>query len=988
MKGKSLSRKFFLCFLVIVLIVGGNGLRGAITGKIAGKVYDSESGKPLPGTNVIIVGTTLGASTDDNGYFFIIDVPPGKYSVAINYIGYEKVVLKDVVVSSGRTTELNVPLKPTTVMGKEVIVTAERPVVEKDKTASEVILTPEKVSQTWVRSLSEVLEIQPGIFRGHFRGGTKLESKYMLDNVSLNSGLLSDNYQGLNLTTVQEISVLTGGYNAEYGDAMSGIVNIITKEGVPGIHGTFLFRVRPPGKYHWGRYMYSKKNYDWQHFDLDWWTDQTNDPNSEFYGLNPDSLFNVWREVITPDPDQANYTKRAEYETEATIYGSPSSKLSFLLSGRYKRGVNVFPQVIPYNPEFNFQGKLSYNITPKLKITLNGLYGGYESASSSLPTNFLSIETAQEMAWNDLPELRDPYEWNKYCMKGAWGSRPELRRVKQFYIRLKHILSSRTYYNLTFSFLDDKMDRTDRYGWVKKDEDYPHQYPWSFDDDVFGPLGHYLVKAYEHWQDKWESKVYNVKGDISSQVNNNNLVKVGFDIKSYDFYYDHQMSAYEGGMRWNLMNVYDGKPYEGAIYAQDKIEFSGLILNAGLRLSFFDQNREAPKNMFDPLAYEATTPGNIKPGYPGRPEKERTKMQIALAPRLGISHPISENSVLHFMYGHFYQRPSWHKMFGFPYINFTEDWDKVYDPYDTSTVTYMDQWQGYYGNPKMGYEKTIQFEIGFDQNIADLALLSITGYYKDASRQTVFREATLLEPRWGDANTWTTLYNATNQYNVALMVSNCAYADIRGVELRLDTRFRFPLNFSLNYDLSYVSGGVVGYESMYEFGLGVNQPKGYGMVKKDWNSNHKFKGIMNLSFEKGYGFSILGFKPLSDLNMNLYYEYWSGQQYTYHGPDDPSTEPNNKRWFPHMRTNLKVSKGIYAGNVRFELVCEVRNLFNNYDINMLWWDDLVYFEENKDKPLHERLPKHWWSGEPNKWGWYNMWTNPPRQVYFQLQVDF
>jgi len=123
MKGKSLSRKFFLCFLVIVLIVGGNGLRGAITGKIAGKVYDSESGKPLPGTNVIIVGTTLGASTDDNGYFFIIDVPPGKYSVAINYIGYEKVVLKDVVVSSGRTTELNVPLKPTTIsnMGKVII---------------------------------------------------------------------------------------------------------------------------------------------------------------------------------------------------------------------------------------------------------------------------------------------------------------------------------------------------------------------------------------------------------------------------------------------------------------------------------------------------------------------------------------------------------------------------------------------------------------------------------------------------------------------------------------------------------------------------------------------------------------------------------------------------------------------------------------------------------------------------------------------------
>ena len=554
----------------------------------------------------------------------------------------------------------------------------------------------------------------------------------------------------------------------------------------------------------------------------------------------------------------------------------------------------------------------------------------------------------------------------------GWGQWPEKRTVNNWQLKWNHALSTKTFYELNVSYLNDKTDKSDR------DNLIPYGGPLAFDDDEWGMLGHYRVKGYGYRYDKYESAVMTVNGDISSQVTKNHLLKGGFIARTFDFTYDHAMMATEGGERWNLMNVFDGQPWEAGLYLQDKIEFSGLIINAGVRVDMFDQNREAPANMFDPLAYEATTEGNVTPGLPGNPVMEKTKLQVAVAPRLGISHPVSENTVLHFVYGHFYQRPSWNKMFGFPYITFSSNLDEIYDPYGPKE-TYTDQWQGFYGNPDLSYEKVVQYEIGLDQNIENIVRLDITGYYKDYSQLTTFREGNIIDGRWGEPNPWTTLYNATNQYNVHLMVSNSVFTDVRGFEIQLDTRMNFPLNFSANYDLSWVTGGIVGYSSLFELGSGVNATQGYGQTKKAWNSNHKFKAWANLYYGPEYFTSL---KPLNDAFLNLYYEYFSGPEYTYHGPGDTSTEPNNKRWEGHNRWNMKLAAGFQTWSVRTELAVEVRNLFNNKTLNMLGGDDLVNYEEKGE------LPKHWWSGEPNEWGWYDTWSNPPREIYLQLKVDF
>ncbi|MCG3157211.1 MAG: hypothetical protein DKINENOH_03843 [bacterium] len=980
MKQSTLLRLFLL--LPCCLAFWFSDLPAGTTGKIAGKVIDRQTREPLIGVSVLVDGTTLGAATDARGEFFILNVPSGSHAVTFSYIGYEKLTQTEVIVHADRTTQLQAALTAALLEGEMITVTADRPVIEPDLTASEQIVTVREMERSWVRTVKEAIETQTGIItsppslawtRGQtqtfIRGSSIVQAVYMLDNLSVNSGLLSDNYTGFNTSTIEQISLLTGGYNAEYGEGRSAVINIVTKEASAGLHGTVITRLRPAGKYHFGRNFYSQENYDYKFFDRNYWTQQSQDPNSgPFFGQNPDSLLAAWRSAITPNRTLAKYTERAEPEIEATLLGSLTDELSFLASGRYKKAVGIFPQPLAYNPEFNFQGYLNYRFSPAFKLRLGGFHGGYESADYPA-VNFNTIESAQESAWLAPMRIDEQYARAKYNPEGAiYRQWPELRRWSQVYARVTHALNPKSFYEINLSYLRDKMDRSDR------DHVIPDSL-WARRDDQQKMINRFLDQGYFHTFTNNRSEIIQLKADYTNQLTAHHQLKTGLGFRRYDFSYRHFMGVYEGGNRWNLLNLFDGKPYEGNFYAQDKMEFPGLVVNAGLRLDFFHQNRSAPKNRYDPLAMQPTTPGHDpgKPlGYPGNPERERTKLQLALAPRLGISHPISEQSVLHFVYGHFYQRPSWTKMFGFPFVNYTEDMNTVFDPY-ADQITYLEEWQGWYGNADMGFERTIQYELGVDYNIADRLKLDLTGYYKDASR-----EATVI----------TGVYAAQYSTTKALMISNSGYSDVRGIETKLDTRWRGPFNLGASHDIYWSFSGEVGYRQLYEPGSPrVNVPKGLRQSEGYWSSFHRVKAWANLYVEPGRGPRLAGLRPLSDFNLNLYFWWRSGEPYTYHAPGDLSTKPNNRRWFSYYQTNLKASKGVRWAGLRAELSLEVRNLFDAKFLRLLYGDDLVRWHQNPNLPERERLPKNWFSGEDDEWEWYS-YEVPPRQMYMQLRIEF
>ena len=148
-----------------------------------------------------------------------------------------------------------------------------------------------------------------------------------------------------------------------------------------------------------------------------------------------------------------------------------------------------------------------------------------------------------------------------------------------------------------------------------------------------------------------------------------------------------------------------------------------------------------------------------------------------------------------------------------------------------------------------------------------------------------------------------------------------------------------------------------------------------------WSDFNRLKIYLDIFFDKSYG-AILG-----DFRIYAFFWWRQGEPYTYHGPGDVSTEPNNERWFSYYMTNLKIAKGFPLLGTRAEISVDVTNLLDSKFLNLLWGDDLRHYHENPDLPDEERLPKHWYSNEPNEWAWYS-YSVPPRQVNVQLRLDF
>ena len=122
--------------LILILTLWTSFVFAGITGKISGRVTDSGTGQPLIGANIIIEGTSLGAATDNDGYFVILNRPPTTYSVRVSMIGYAEYVVEKVRVEIDLTTKLNPGLRTVAVSGEQVVVIAERNVIRPDVAAS------------------------------------------------------------------------------------------------------------------------------------------------------------------------------------------------------------------------------------------------------------------------------------------------------------------------------------------------------------------------------------------------------------------------------------------------------------------------------------------------------------------------------------------------------------------------------------------------------------------------------------------------------------------------------------------------------------------------------------------------------------------------------------------------------------------------------------------------------------------------------------
>jgi hypothetical protein len=267
--------------------------------------------------------------------------------------------------------------------------------------------------------------------------------------------------------------------------------------------------------------------------------------------------------------------------------------------------------------------------------------------------------------------------------------------------------------------------------------------------------------------------------------------------------------------------------------------------------------------------------------------------------------------------------------------------------------------------------------------------LDFVAYYKDASNLTRFSHGGNYNNSGGYAQTWiwsdetwSTSRNIANDGHDNVFYTNNAYKDVRGIEVIVEKLFnsRWSANFTFNYGLT--TGGASGYWQYREDESTIHQPWGYEETKLDWISSYILKGSVNYVTPGDFGpLGILG-----DITTSLFYEYFAGPEYTWYPEDYTGLQvPNNKRWHPHQRTDLKFVKRIPLGFTTPILGIEVYNLFNNFDRNLLDGDDLEQWELNGRPPQAEEIGGE---TEDDIWWFYNSISNPMRMVYLTLGVDF
>ena len=198
---------------------------GQSTGKISGTIKDSSTGESLPGVTVYLEEANyIGTVTDANGKYFMLSVPPGNYTVVMSFVGFATVKNENVQVFSGRTTNLDGELQEEVIQGEEIVVSADRPIVVRDRTTSVSFVAREAIEKLPVQEVRDLVKFQPGVVTNssggfNFRGGRQRETAYIVDGIPVqdvfNQG--GGNTVDVEVQSVQELQVYTGTFDAELG---------------------------------------------------------------------------------------------------------------------------------------------------------------------------------------------------------------------------------------------------------------------------------------------------------------------------------------------------------------------------------------------------------------------------------------------------------------------------------------------------------------------------------------------------------------------------------------------------------------------------------------------------------------------------------------------------------------------------------------------------------------------------------------------------
>jgi len=913
----------------VFLIFSVNPIYSGTTGKISGTITDKVTGQPLIGVNLIVQGTNLGAATDLEGRFTILEVPPGTYDVQVTYIGYRKVIVNDVRVFIDQTAKLDLALEPETLQLNELVVVAERKNIKRDVSTSVTSISTEEINILPVSNIEGVVGLQAGIQGLNIRGGGTDRLLFMIDGVTMRDPRNNEPTTKVALSSVKELNIERGGFNAEYGQVQSGVVNVVSNEGNKKYYaGRLQFKISPPATKYWlapGTYDISNPmSYALRSFFDDavcWtgtgngeWDEYTRNQYPEFMGWNAVSEIlntdNNPNNDLTPAGAQRVFeyeirkkqaNNQPDYDIDAG-FGGPIPLISemlgdlrFFTSYRSTRDMLIYPLTRSDYKDYDATLQLISDISPSMKLRLSGLYGQVFTMRGNWDgTGYYSY-------------LHYPYE-----IAGAasyiGGTSDLVTLFSDFNFALSdishqslagkftHTLSSTSFYEVSIE--NFKVDYFTRPSALRDTSQKAEVIPGYYEDS--NPLGYWpfeqltgvIITGGQHVakpRDNTQVSTTTVKADFTSQINFQNLLKAGIEFNYNDLDFDYgTIASATGGQSYASRVQMRVFPFRGSAYIQDKLETEEFILNAGLRLDYSNSNTYwwdfGPYDKyFISNKYEEDRPISTTSAEP----------QWQLSPRLGISHPITENAKLFFNYGHFKQIPNYESMFRVGRNNSNE------------LVSI--------GDPNLQLAKTISYELGFDYSLSDDILLQLAAYYRDIS----------------DLQTYTNFVSVKGlQYSKS---SSNNYQDTRGFEFTFRKNYGRWISGFANYTYQVTTSGHFGSAYQYQ---NISDQKKYNDATVNLYQDRPIpqpyaRANINFYTPSDFGPEIAGHQILGGWMLNILMDWQSGYWSTWN-PKGITAVGYNVQAVDYFNTNLRLSKTFNVGKLSFDFFMDVNNVFNTH----------------------------------------------------------
>ncbi|MFQ5607244.1 MAG: TonB-dependent receptor domain-containing protein, partial [Candidatus Zixiibacteriota bacterium] len=693
-----------LAALVLCGTLLAPGARASLTGEIAGQIVDDRTGQPVVGVRVEIIGSPYEALSDEDGEYYILEVPAGTFSLRFSALGFKTVTKENARVLLDLTTPVNVRLSAREArITDPITVLAERPLVQKDLTATRYTVTAEQMAflpnavgvDDVLLNISGALSDADGSL--HVRGGRSGALTYIYDGIQVTDPFT----RALGLRIVphflEEINLTSGGFPAEYGEAGSGVVNAVTREGGSNFTG-------------------SVKLYDGSTHQYDRFVGNIGD-----LGRSDNQTFS------------ANFSGPLEF--------LGLNRTSFFIAAEGLRDGGFLPH--SFSETKTFTGKLSTRPAPNLKLTATGTF--YDSEADHYfhrDINGISYDL-------NLDGLgRIEREAASYGLRASFTPNPQTvltARVSRFETKFKlaptHLFD--VYWDQWPGFVADSTGAYDQANGTLHVDNYEFAPEYGFTGYTFGDdfNPRYSVRS---------TKYSAANAAIIRQINNRNRLKIGGEYRKYNIFWDEKQfyNPVPFGEKYNYFPSY------GYVFAQHKLEYNEIIINAGLRYDNFSSRVDY---LEDPL--NAATSAVLV-----------SSPKSQLSPRLGVSHPIAENTILRFNYGYFFQPPRFTTMFtnldgeinsGFPLI----------------------------GNPDLKPERTIAYELGLDHSLNNDMVLGITAYYKDIENLVATR-AISFDPVNG----------------IVTQFVNEDYSSVKGVDVSLTKRRTRHFSGRLSYSLMVARG--------------------------------------------------------------------------------------------------------------------------------------------------------------------------------------